>query len=106
MPGAKKSRKMKIVTVLVAMIGIGVAERSGKREKQKEIERVRQPIAPALNPVEHSRHGIFAFRVLLYVSTEVLSRSRTVKKEMRRYLGLNQLYSECQRSLESFAAHS
>jgi len=41
MPGAKKSRKMKIVTVLVAMIGVGVAERSGKREKQKEIERVR-----------------------------------------------------------------
>src|SRR5262245_59003957 len=57
-------------------------QQNRKREEQKEIERVRKPIAPALNPVEHSRHGTFAFRHVPHGSTEVLAPLEAVKNKM------------------------
>jgi hypothetical protein len=57
-------------------------QQNGEGEEQKEIERVWKPIAPALNPIEHSRHKTFSFRHVPHGSTEVLAQLEAVKKKM------------------------
>src|SRR5262245_16110460 len=55
---------------------------NGEGEEQKEIEGVRKPIAPALNPIEHASKETFSAWNFRHVSTQLLFRSEAVKKKV------------------------
>ena len=52
-----------------------------EREEQKEIERVRKPITPALDPIEHPGNETFSAWNSRHVSTQLLFRSRSCQEK-------------------------